>query len=137
MYFITMIREYIKKIAPFHADPRGTLAYLSDPNQAFKITDVLWMESKKGSVRANHYHKQDTHTMYLVSGKFEYLARDMRHPEAPMERAIVHPGEIVTSPPWMAHKVVFLEDSCVVVLTTEPRDQAHYEEDTVRLEVDA
>ncbi len=129
--------ECIKIVKPFHVDDRGVLAFLSDQDHRFKITEVMWMESKTGAVRANHYHKTDVHTIYLVSGKFEYITRDMRDPNAKVEKTIVNAGEIVTSPSMVAHKVVFLEDSLTVVLTTEPRDQEHYESDTVRLEVES
>lgn len=131
-----MISDYVKKVQPFHVDDRGEMFFLSDKEHPFQITEVLLMDTKNGSIRANHYHKKDIHIIYLVNGKVEYITRDMRNPEAKVERMIVNGGEIMISPPMIAHKVVFLEDSLAVVLTTEPRDQKNYEEDTVRLEVE-
>ena len=131
-----MITDYVKKVQPFNKDERGLLANLSDPNHRFPIAEVVWMESKKGSVRANHYHKHDIHTIYLLTGKCEYITKDMKNPSTPIERTIVNAGEIVTSPSMIAHKLVFLEDSLGLFITTEPRDREHYESDTVRLEVD-
>lgn len=126
--------ENIKIITPFHTDDRGTLAYLSD--QKIKIRDVLVLDSKKGAIRANHYHKEDIHYMYIVSGSFEYITKNMSEENPKIERAIVKAGEMVITPPMFAHKVIFLEDTLAIVLTTEPRDQEHYEKDTIRLEVD-
>ena len=131
-----MSAKYVKKIVPFHTDDRGEMAYLTDPENPFKITEVLWLDSKKGAIRANHYHKKDTHIICLVSGKFEYITKDMSDPNAKIEKTIVNPGEMAISPAMIAHKVIFLEDSLAVVLTTEPRDQEHYEADTVRLEIE-
>lgn len=122
------------KIKPFHTDNRGTLSYLSDGK--IKINETLIMTCKKGAIRANHYHKHDTHYMYLIEGKYEYLTRDMRKKNAPLKKEVILPGQLVVSPPMVAHKVRYLKDSLVVVLTTEPRDQKSYEKDTVRLEVE-
>lgn len=124
----------VVKIKPFHTDTRGDMSYLSDGK--IHITDVLIMTCKKGAVRANHYHHHDTHHMYLIDGKYEYISRDMRKKNAPIKREIIKPGQLVKTPPRIAHKVRYLEDSLVVVLTTEPRDQKNYEKDTVRMEVE-
>lgn len=123
----------VKKIEPFHIDARGVIAYISDPT--FKFSNVLYLTFKKGAIRASHYHKKDTHAIYLISGKLEYTRKDMSNPIAKPEVVTVYPGEMITTPPMIAHKVVGLEDSLSVVMTTEPRDHAHYEEDTVRLEL--
>lgn len=126
--------DQIKTIAPFHTDDRGSISYLSD--KKIEIKDVLVLDSKKGAVRANHYHKNDIHYMYIVSGKFEYISKDMRKTNSKPEHVIVGAGEMVITPPMFAHKVKFLEDTVAIVLTTEPRDQEHYEKDTIRLEVE-
>jgi len=47
-----------------YTDDRGTILPLThgDAN-----VQMIW--SKPGALRANHYHKTDTHTCYLVSGE--------------------------------------------------------------------
>ena len=124
----------LEQVKPFHTDDRGKMSYLSDGKT--KVNDVLIMTCKKGAVRANHYHHHDTHHMYLIEGKYEYISRDMKKKGGPVKREIILPGQLVKTPPMIAHKVRYLEDSLVVVLTTEPRDQKSYEKDTVRLEVE-
>ena len=123
----------VKTIEPFHIDERGVIAYISDPER--NIANVLYLTFKKGAVRANHYHKKDTHSIYLIAGKLAYTRKDMRDENAEPETVEVNPGEMITTPPMIAHKVVALEDSLSAVMTTEPRNQSHYEEDTVRLEL--
>ena len=125
--------DYVRKIGPFHTDDRGWLAYLSDPE--IKIRDVLYIVSNKGAVRANHYHRKDIHYIYLVSGKLECTSKNMKDPNSEPVVQVIGPGEMYISPPYIAHKVVALEDSEFVVLTTEPRDQKNYEEDTIRVEL--
>lgn len=131
-----MSAKYIKKIDPFFTDERGPMSYLTDSEVKFPISEVFWIDSKKGAIRANHYHKKDQHVMYLVSGQLEYITKDMRVENAPVEKVVVNPGELIVSPSMIAHKVRFLEDSLIVCITSEPRDRAHYEDDTVRLEVE-
>lgn len=126
--------KHVKKITPFHVDERGTISYLSTGE--FQYTDSLFITSTKGAVRANHFHKKDTHSIYLISGKCEYITKDMSKENGKLYKVIVTPGHLITTPPMWAHKVIFLEKSEFVVLTTEPRDQTHYEDDTVRLEVE-
>lgn len=127
--------KHIRKIKPFHTDKRGALSYLTDSNM--KIKDVLAISSKKGSVRANHYHKKDTHLIYLIKGKFKYITRSMKDKKLKPKTVIIKAGQIVVTPPTLAHKVVFTEDSFMIVVTTESRKQSKYESDTVRLEVEA
>lgn len=123
--------KYLKKIKPFYTDPRGSLSYLSD--QKIKIKDVLLITSKKGAVRANHYHKKDTHYIYLVSGKLEYSYKDIKKSADKMTSCKVYPGELIITTPMIAHKVVALKDSLMVVLTSEPREQKKYEKEIIRL----
>lgn len=126
--------KHIKKIKPFHKDKRGALSYISEPS--IKVKDVLIISSKKGAVRANHFHKKDTHIIYLLEGKFKYITRDLKNKKAKSKTVIVTRGESVITPPKLAHKVVFTEDSLMVVVTTENRSQKKYESDTTRLEVE-
>lgn len=97
---------------------------------------ILRITSKKGTVRANHYHKQDSHVCYLVSGKLEYVWRPADDESAPLERRLIEPGQLFYSPPLVAHAMVFIEDSEFYCFATSPRhDRAQYEEDTVRVTV--
>lgn len=121
------------RVSPFHKDGRGELSYLSVPR--LKVNDVLLIFSKKGSIRANHFHKKDVHTMYLVKGRYKYTYRDLRMRNPKTKARIIKAGMTVVSPARVAHKVEFLEDSLMVVLTTESRQQEKYEKDTVRLDL--
>ncbi len=95
---------------------------------------VLRITSKKGTVRANHYHKRDSHVCYLVSGKIEYVWRDARDADAPLHRRIIQPGQAFYTPPMVAHAMVFLEDSEFYAYSTEPRHgQSAYEDEIVRV----
>lgn len=111
---------------------RGVIEKLAEG----EFQSVLRITSKKGTVRANHYHKRDSHLCYLVRGKIEYVWRDALDESAPLERVIIEPGQLVFSPPMVAHAMVFLEDSEFYCFTTSPRrTQAEYEDDLVRVQL--
>lgn len=123
----------IKKIKPFHVDERGEMSHLLDGK--VKITSALLISSRKGSIRANHYHKKDSHYCYLLKGRMEYLEKDLKTKNARRKKAIVKEGKLVYTPPMIAHAMRFLEDSVFLALTTEPRKQSKYEKDTIRMEL--
>ena len=125
--------KYIKKLKPFHIDLRGEMTHLLD--EKFKIKAVLLITCKKGAIRANHYHKKDTHHSYMLKGKMEYTYQNLNSKNKNKKTITVNVGELVITPPMTAHAMKFLEDSVILALTTEPREQKKYEKDTVRVEV--
>lgn len=122
----------VKKIKPFHTDERGEMSYLLD--EKVKITNALLISSKKASIRANHYHKTDSHYSYLLKGKIKYITQDIKQ-KGKKKITIIKAGEMFYTPPNLIHAMVFLEDSLFLALTTESRDQKKYEKDLVRVKI--
>jgi len=122
----------VTHIKPEFTDERGFISRLVD-DDTINFRAVLYIVSKKGAVRANHYHKKDYHSVYCLSGRFKYFEKDMKKPSSKIESVILKPGELVLTHPMIAHRMEFLEDSVFLAITTEPRDQKKYEEDLVRL----
>lgn len=125
--------QYVKKIKPFHVDERGEMSYLLD--DSISITSVLLITCKKGAIRANHYHKKDTHYSYMLKGKMEYTYQNLSAKAKRKKTIIVKEGEIVCTPSMIGHAMKFLEDSIFLALTTEQRNQKKYEKDTVRIKL--
>ena len=125
--------KFIKKIKPFHVDERGEMSHLLD--NASNITSVLYVTCKKGAIRANHYHKKDTHYSFMLKGSMEYICKDIKDENSKKLKVIVGKGEIIETRPMTMHAMKFLEDSSFIVLTTESRDQKKYEKDTVRVKL--
>ncbi|MFH1407538.1 MAG: hypothetical protein ABIG91_00670 [Patescibacteria group bacterium] len=115
-------------------DTRGKITRLIDQDK-FPIRAVLRITSKAGSIRANHYHKKDSHYIYIESGKCEYSEKPADKPDAPIETAIMKPGDLVLSKPKMVHAVRFLTDTVFYTFTTEKRQQDSYEKDIVRIDI--
>lgn len=114
---------------PFQ-DPRGAIQPLVDE----MMKSAVMIESKKGSLRANHYHKTDWHYCYVVSGTMEYFHRPTGSDKEP-ERLVVRAGEMVFTPPMVDHAMTFPEDTVFLTLSRNPRHQEAYEADVVRVEV--
>ncbi len=114
---------------PF-VDGRGAIQPLVDE----MMKSAVLIESKKGSLRANHYHKTDWHYCYVVSGSIEYYHRPTGGTEEP-ECLIVKAGEMVFTPPMVDHGMKFPEDTTFLTLSRNPRDQASYEADVVRIDM--
>ena len=99
------------------------------------INHVAIITSKAGAVRGNHYHPEDVQYCYLVSGRFETYAKDMRDPNGAVEKQLVEAGSLVLTPPMVAHAQVFLEDSVFAALTMDFRESSRFEEHTIRVTV--
>jgi dTDP-4-dehydrorhamnose 3,5-epimerase-like enzyme len=93
---------------------------------------VLRITSKKGTVRANHYHQKDFHYCYLVYGKIRYVERKPKDASAPLQEWIITPGQIFYTRPLVLHAMEFLEDSEFYAFTPRSGKQDDYEEDVVR-----
>ena len=123
-------KEHVIKLDPAHADARGAIQCLVN----LPTKNVSLISSKRGSLRSNHYHKTDWHYMYVLTGRFEYYYRPAGSQEAP-KMIVLGKGDMVFTPPMEEHTTVFLEDTDLVVMSKNPRDQAAYESDVVRVEL--
>lgn len=119
----------IEMPAPF-ADARGGIQPLVDET----MESAVMISSKKGTVRANHYHKTDWHYCYVVSGRIEYHHRPHGSTETP-EKVIVEEGQLFFTPPMVDHAMVFLEDTVFLTLGRNSRAQEVYEADVERIEI--
>ncbi|MDP6647839.1 MAG: cupin domain-containing protein [Candidatus Woesearchaeota archaeon] len=125
---ITIPNEKAIKIDPAFTDERGAISNILEED----ICHVAIITSKKGSIRANHYHPKQIQYVYLVSGKYETVSKDMKDDNAKEETLVVEPGTLVITPPMIAHAMRFLEDSVILNLTTGHRDSKNFEEHTVK-----
>lgn len=119
----------VQHLKPIDRDRRGSIVKAMEG----KIISVLVIVSKKGAVRANHYHKKDTHYVYMVSGKMRYTVKDLSKQRTRKQSVILKAGDLVFTPRMVAHAMEFLEDSLFLALTTQKRDQKTYEGDTVTI----
>jgi quercetin dioxygenase-like cupin family protein len=113
-----------------YTDGRGTIHNLIEVSTG----STVLIDSKAGSVRANHFHKTDWHYCYLISGSMDYYHRAAGAPEPP-ERIVVRAGQMVFTPPMVEHAMKFLEDTLFITMSRNSRNHDAYEDDLVRVEV--
>lgn len=114
--------------APF-VDSRGSIQPLVDA----AMESCVLISSKKGSVRANHFHQTDWHYCYVLSGSIDYYHRPQGSKAKP-ERVQISAGQMFFTPPMVEHAMVFPEDTVFLTFGRNSRAQEVYEADVVRVE---
>ena len=118
-------------IVPFDdafTDDRGEILPLVD----LPMRSAVMITSKKGTVRANHYHKTDWHFCLVISGSIEYYHRP-HGSQAEPEKVVISQGQQFFTPPMVDHAMVFPEDTTFLTLGRNSRRQEVYESDVRRV----
>ena len=129
--------QLVKNIQPDFVDARGAITKLLDDGKT-SIKSILLITSTAGSIRANHYHKEDAHYVYMYSGKMEYTEAPLvdGQPDLSQEvKAELVAGDMIYSPPMIAHAMKFTEDTVWVVMALKSRSQENKQQDTVRVKL--
>lgn len=110
-----------------YADSRGKIIALP----YFNTAGTMVIESQPGAVRGNHYHLNESHLLYVVSGRMHYIEEDAAQKTTVAE---VGPGESVISPKGAPHATVFPEYTVFVTLSDRDRRGHRYEDEVVRVD---
>lgn len=97
---------------------------------------VSIIHCKAGSRRSSHWHKQDEHYLYVLSGKMRYWQRPVDasiRPDRPMGVKEFGPGEQVHTPPMVEHWTEFPVDTVLVSTARHHRHHAAHEADLERV----
>lgn len=114
-------------------DRRGDIA---DIFYKENINHVAVINSRKGALRGDHYHKQTTQAMYMSKGslRYYYKKRDEKKKQWGQTKSIVvKEGEMVTTPPYEIHALEILEKNQFIVFSWGKRGGKDYESDTFRV----
>lgn len=122
-------KNIIVSLAEPFIDNRGSIQPLVD----YKMKSCVLITSKKGSIRANHYHQTDWHFCYVLEGKIDYYERPTGSSEKP-RKVTVHKGQMFFTGPMIDHTMVFLEDTTFLTFGRNSRTQEVYESDIKRIE---
>lgn len=110
-------------------------------NEAGSITNIAFGEfscvslihSVAGSFRSRHYHRADSHVLYVMKGEMWYQERELDG-EYPAEWTKVVPGESVFTPPLVVHQTYFPVATTLVSMSKQRRDHESHEADVQRVE---
>jgi nucleoside-diphosphate-sugar epimerase/quercetin dioxygenase-like cupin family protein len=115
--------EYIRRGEKDFIDARGKISNyeLSEP-----INLIGYIESKKGTVRANHYHPVQEQKCLLIKGQYISVYQDLLEKNAPKITHVVNAGDLIVTRPNVAHTMVFTQDSIFLNLVRGEREHENY-----------
>ena len=115
--------EYIKDGENLFIDKRGVISNyeLTEP-----INLIGMIESKKGTIRANHYHPQQEQKCLFTKGQIIEIFQDIINPNAPKITQVVNAGQLSIIKPNVAHTMVFTKDTTFLNLVRGERDHENY-----------
>ena len=115
--------EFVKGGMNEYADNRGKISN-------FELTEPINMigliDSKKGTIRANHYHPQQEQKCLFTKGQIIEIFQDILNPNSPKITQVVNEGEISTIKPNVAHTMVFTKDTTFLNLVRGEREHENY-----------
>ena len=117
------VNEEIEIGADNYKDERGIISnyYFDD-----SINMIGYVESKKETMRGNHYHPIQTQKCLLIKGSFISITKDLANKDSVVETRLINEGDLSTIPPYVAHTMVFLEDSIFLNLVNGEREHDNY-----------
>jgi len=115
--------EHIRDGKDKYVDQRGTISNheLTEP-----INLIGLIDSKKGTVRANHYHPQQEQKCLFTKGQIIEVFQDIINPNSPKVTQVVNAGQLSIIKPNVAHTMVFSKDTTFLNLVRGERDHDNY-----------
>ena len=115
--------EHVKDGEDLFIDKRGIISNheLTEP-----INLIGMIESKKGTIRANHYHPQQEQKCLFTKGQIIEIFKDIINPNSPKITQVVNAGQLSIIKPNVAHTMVFTKDTTFLNLVRGERNHENY-----------
>ena len=115
--------EYVRDGDNLFIDSRGKISNheLTEP-----INLIGLIDSKKGTIRANHYHPQQEQKCLFTKGQIIEVFQDIINPNSPKITQVVNEGQLSIIKPNVAHTMVFTKDTTFLNLVRGDRDHENY-----------
>ena len=123
--------KFIHKTGKVFKDERGYLLKILDKG----FSSCIEIFSKKGSIRANHYHKKDEHFCYILKGEILFFYRN-RKKGSKLNYKIMKKGDLFFTTYDQDHLSYFLKTTHFLSYSSRKRSKFDYESDLVRLNMD-
>lgn len=85
-----------------------------------------------GSRRSSHWHKRDSHYLYVVSGEMRYAER--KNGTDTLVKFTVKPGQMVWTGPRVEHWTFFPKETLLISISKLGRSHEAHEADVVRVD---
>ena len=104
-------------------DNRGKISNheLTEP-----INLIGLIDSKKGTIRANHYHPMQEQKCLFTKGQIIEIFQDILNPNSPKITQVVNEGQMSIIKPNVAHTMVFTKDTVFLNLVRGEREHNNY-----------
>ena len=115
--------EHVRDGDNEYIDARGKISNheLTEP-----INLIGLIDSKKGTIRANHYHPQQEQKCLFTKGQIIEIFQDILNPNAPKITQVVNEGQLSIIKPNVAHTMVFTKDTTFLNLVRGEREHDNY-----------
>ncbi|MEK9959686.1 MAG: NAD-dependent epimerase/dehydratase family protein, partial [Pelagibacteraceae bacterium] len=115
--------EHVRDGGNEFIDARGKISNheLTEP-----INLIGLIDSKKGTIRANHYHPQQEQKCLFTKGQIIEIFQDILNPNAPKITQVVNEGQLSIIKPNVAHTMVFTKDTTFLNLVRGEREHDNY-----------
>ena len=115
--------EYKFKGVREFTDERGKISNYDLPEP---INMIGYIESKKGTMRANHFHPVQEQKCLVIKGQFISIYKDLLDENSSKITHVVNEGEMIITQPNVAHTMVFTEDTIFLNLVRGEREHENY-----------
>ena len=123
MKSLIRILEYTFKGEREFIDERGKISNYDLPEP---INMIGYIESKKGTIRANHFHPVQEQKCLLIKGQFISIYKDLVDEKSIKVTHTVNEGDMIVTQPNVAHTMVFTEDTIFLNLVRGEREHKNY-----------
>ena len=115
--------EHVRNGNNEFVDLRGKISNheLTEP-----INMIGLIDSKKGTIRANHYHPQQEQKCLFTKGQIIEIFQDLLNPNSPKITQVVNEGQLSIIKPNVAHTMVFTKDTTFLNLVRGDREHENY-----------
>ncbi len=114
-YTFSGVRDFI--------DERGKISNYDLPEP---INMIGYIESKKGTMRANHFHPVQEQKCLVIKGQFISIYKDLLDDKSKKITHLVNEGEMIVTQPNVAHTMVFTKDTIFLNLVRGEREHKNY-----------
>ncbi len=119
----TIDLEHVRKGEKEFIDKRGKISNHELPEP---VNLIGLIDSKKGTIRANHYHPIQEQKCLVTKGQFISVYQDLLNKNSSKITHVVDEGRLIVTKPNTAHAMVFSKDTTFLNLVRGEREHDNY-----------